>query len=360
MNKKISFKKFMLLYAAIFLSIAALGLMLFWGYMDAYEDSRIKSNIEAYVANVTPQYIYDRSGDLIDSIDHRLQSEEACKKVIMDFFSHDISYARKISECTDTKMVYALRYGDKVIGQVEFEPSGKKRFGFTPWKISKDSFDLSFLISDKTIITVDSTMKAYVGDVLLDESYVTEAQRKYEPVKDFYDEVTLPYKVTYSTGPILGEVDLHAVDANGNTVQITEEADLNVYLNNCTETVHNELDTFIQDFIDRYSRYLASTKVNRQYNYQQLTPYLLNGSDLKKRISHAYDSMQWGKSESDTIVEFTSNYLIDLGEGKYLCDVTYSVDSLGKDGVIHRTVSNAQVFLVRTGSGLKAERLLSY
>lgn len=359
-KKPTRFVKFMILYAMIFLIVGAVGLSLFWNYIDAYENSRTKSTLDAYIKELTPAYVYDRSGELVAGIDHRLQSEEACKAVITEFLSGDITYARKSSECTDTHMVYMLRSGGKTIGKVELEPHGKKRYGFTSWAISQDSFDLSFLLGNTATITVDRTMQVYANNVLLDESYVTEAKLPYRILKDFYDEMDLPYKMTYTAGPILGQIHLHAVDANGQAVEITQESDLDRYLNNCTEAVHKELDTFIRNFIDRYTRYLTSRIDTRMYNLQQLTPLLVPGSDLEVRINQAYDGLQYGQSKSDTITDFVSNHIIDLGEGKFLCDVTYEVDSLGRDGKLHHSVNNAQILLIRTDSGLKAERLLSY
>lgn len=351
---------FMFLYAAVVLAAANWGLQKFWDYMDAYEASRINHPIDAYMAELTPQYVCDRSGDLIDSIDHHLQSEEDCKKVILDFLSGGITHARKSSECTDTRTVYVLRSGGKVIGQVELVPQGETRYGFTPWVVSEDSFDLSFLVGGTDTITVDHTMQVYAGSALLDERYVTETGLQYDAVEDFYGELELPYKLTYTAGPILGETVLHAVDAAGNTVKITEEADLEPYLNNCTEEVHQELDAFNRDFIDRYVRYLTSRRENRRQNYNQLIPLLVDGSDLEKRVSNAYEGLEFGQSRSDTIVSFTSNHIIDLEDGKYLCDVTYEVDTLGRDGELHRSVNNTWLFLVRADDGLKAERLLSY
>lgn len=359
-RKKCGFVIFMILYALVILGTAAWGLNKFWDYLDAYENSRIKHTINAYMEELTPEYVCSRSGDLIDSIDHHLQSEEACEKVILDFLGGGITYARKTSECTDTRTVYVLRSGGKVIGEVELVMQGESRYGFTPWAVSEDSFDLSFLIGGTDTITVDHTMQVYAGDVLLDESYVTETGLKYEAVEDFYNDLELPYKLTYTAGPILGETVLHAVDTKGNTVEITGDSDLDPYLNNCTEAVHKELDAFNRDFTDRYVRYLTSRRDNRQYNYDQLIPLLLDGSDLEKRVSNAYEGLEFGQSQSDTIVAFTSNHIIDLGGEKYLCDITYEVDSLGRDGALHRSVNNAWLFLVRTDSGLKAERLLTY
>lgn len=351
---------FMILYAAVILGTANWGLQKFWDYMDAYEASRINHPIDAYMAALTPQYVCDRSGDLIDSIDHHLQSEEDCEKVILDFLSGGITHARKSAECTDTRTVYVLRSGGKVIGQVALVQQGDTRYGFTPWVVSEDSFDLSFLIGNTDTITVDHTMQVYAGSALLDESYVTETGLQYETVEDFYGELALPYKLTYTAGPILGETVLHAVDATGKTVEIAEESDLDPYLNNCTEAVHQELDAFNRDFIDRYVRYLTSRRENRWDNYNQLIPLLVDDSDLEKRISNAYEGLEFGQSRSDTIISFNSNHIIDLGEEAYLCDVTYEVDTLGRDGGLHRSVNNAWLFLVRADDTLKVDRLLSY
>ena len=354
------FAIFTILYALIVLGTAAWGLSKFWDYLDAYEHSRIQNTIDAYMAEVTAEYVCDRSGDLIDSVDHNLQSEEACKAVILDFLSEGITYARKTAECTDTRTVYVLRSAGKVIGQVELVPQGETRYGFTPWVVSCDSFDLSFLLGQSASITVDHTMQVYAGETLLDESYVTETELKYDAVADFYGELELPYKLTYTAGPILGETVLHAVDAKGNTVVTAEESDLDIYLNNCAEAVHQELDAFNLEFIHRYVRYLTSRRDNRQYNYEQILPLLVEDSSLEQRVSNAYEGLEFGQSQSDTIISFNSNYIIDLGGDHYLCDVTYEVDSLGRDGELHRSVNNAWLFLVRTGDGLKAKRLLSY
>ena len=280
--------------------------------------------------------------------------------MILDFLSGGITHARKSSECTETRAVYVLRSGGKVIGQVELTPQGEARYGFTPWAVSQDSFDLSFLVGNTDTITVDHSMQVYAGEALLDDRYVTETGLHYNAVEDFYGELELPYKLTYTAGPILGETVLHAVDTTGKAVEITEESDLDPYLNNCAPSVHEELDAFNREFVDRYVRYLTSRRETRWDNYNQLLPLLVEGSDLESRVSSAYEGLEFGQSRSDTIVSFASNHIIDLKNETYLCDVTYEVDTLGRDGELHRSVNNAWLFLVRTGDGLKAERLLSY
>ena len=351
---------FMILYAAVILGAANWGLQQFWDYIDAYEGSRIKHTINAYMEALTPQYVCDRSGDLIDSIDHHLQSEADCETVILDFLSGGITHARKTSECTDTRTVYVLRSGGKVIGEVVLVTQGEPRYGFTPWVVTEDHFDLSFLIGNTDTITVDHTMQVYAGSALLDQRYVTETGIEYDAVADFYGDLELPYKLTYTAGPILGELALQAVDVSGNVVLISEEADLDPYLDNCTAEEHEELDAFNREFIDCYVQYLTSRRENRWQNYSQLLPLLVDGSNLEERISNAYEGLEFGQSRSDTIVNFSSNHIIDIGDDRYLCDVTYEVDTLGRDGELHRSVNNVWLFLVRTDDGLKTERLLTY
>ena len=358
-GKKRSFWRFLLIYTAVFLGVAIVGLTLFWCYIDAYEDSRTKRTIETYIEDLTPQYIYEHCGDVLNSIDPKLQSAEERDRALLDFLDGNITYARKASECTDERIVYVLRRSGKIIGKVELEPQGQKRFGFTPWKIARDSFDLSCLLGDAATVTVDSTMQVYAGDVLLDESYVTQTV-KYAALEDYYDLYSLPCKLTYSAGPIFGQLQLRITDADGNPVDLSQESDSGHCLNNCSPQVHQELDSYIRDFIDRYTRYLTSRLDNRQENYSNLSPLLLRGSDLYTRVNKAFDGLQYGQSKSDTITDFVTHSLVMLEDGKYLCDVTYEVDTLGRDGSLHHSVNNAYIFLVRTDSGLKAERLVSY
>lgn len=351
---------FMILYAVVFLGAAAWGLDKFWDYMEAYEASRVRNTIEAYMDTVTPEYVAERSGDLIDRIDHHLQSEEACAEVIKQAVSGGISYARKTGECTDTLNVYVLRSGGKVIGRVELEPKGEAVYGFTPWAVKSDSFDLSFLIGSTDSITVPHVLQVYAGDALLNESYITATGLEYEALDGYYDEFELPYKVTYEAGPILGETVLTAADAEGNPVQITPETDLNAYVNNCDEATAKELDAFCRKFIGCYTSYLTSRNDNRWYNYYQLEPLLVEGSGLATRVKNALAGLEFGQSQSDKIVSITIHYLTDVGDSRYFCDVTYEVDSMGTDGQYTRTVNNAQLIVLRTADGLKAERLLSY
>jgi hypothetical protein len=151
------FLVFMFLYAAVILAAANWGLQQFWDYIDAYEASRINHPVDAYMEALTPQYVCDRSADLIDSIDHHLQNEQECEKVILDFLSGGITHARKASECTDTRTVYVLRSGGKVIGQVKLHKGILRHKGnaveLSPFPIYSNLFQPTVAVQRCYILT---------------------------------------------------------------------------------------------------------------------------------------------------------------------------------------------------------------
>ena len=157
MNKKTRkwiFPLSLLAYALVFLCATAIGLSWFWEFIDAYEMSRPKNTLDAYMQTLTAEYVADRCDDLIATIDHNVQSEEECREVILNSLNGKFSCAKKNKESTEDHYVYALRCGAKVIGTVEMEARGEEVHGFTPWTITAESFDLSYLLTQGTSITV--------------------------------------------------------------------------------------------------------------------------------------------------------------------------------------------------------------
>lgn len=351
---------FTIVYALLFLAGAYAGLDFLWDFMDAFEASRPENTINAYMEQVTPDYICDNSADLIATIDHHIQSEEACQEVIKEAVSGKITYAKKTSECTDEKMVYVLRTAGKVIGKVTLEPRGEARHGFTPWEVTEDSFDLSYLITGTVSVTAPHDYVVTVNGNALNEDYITASGMQYSVLKEFYDSYEdLPYQVSYQAGPCLGQIELQVADRQGQAVVIDENTDLNDFVTNCTADEMAQLEKFNQDFIKAYINFLTSTRYTRIANHNALKPYLVPGSDLATRVKNALDGLLFGQSQSDVLVELTINHAVKASDDRYILDVTYVVDTTGRQGVV-QTTNNAQYVAVQTEDGLQVERLLSY
>lgn len=349
----------MLIYAAIVLALVIYGLNFFWGYMAAYEASRPYIAVDSYMELVTDEYICDRSAELIGQIDHNIQSEEACRQVIKDAVSEGITCAKKTAECTDDRMVYVLRSGKQVIGSFVMEHRGETVHGFTPWEVVEDSFDLSYLITGTVSTTAPSHYPVYVNGNLLTEEYVTESGIEFEELEEFYGDYELPTMSTYVAGPCLGEINLTVTDPDGNEVVIDEQTDMNVFINNCTEEEVKALDTFTEAYIRSYVKFTSSVDGSNYENYANLTTYMVPNGKLAERMFDAIDGLYYAQSYADKIVSITINHRVNIGDGRYMCDVTYVVDTTGRAGVV-QTINNVKIIVVETNDGLKAEAMTSY
>lgn len=362
-TKKRSFGFFllgMLLYAVLFLTAAGFGLKAFWSYMEAYENSRPKVAINAYMNGLTKEHICDLSQALIDQVDHNIQSEEACRAYIMDKIG-DINYAKMPRECTDTRQVFALRTGKTVIGRFSITAQIPDQYGFTPWTVEGESFDLTVLnlFGDGYQVTVPYDHTVTVNGKALDSSYITEEKIIYEEIADYYDRYDLPYRVSYAVEPIMGDMNVVILDPDGNEAAFSEDTDWTQYFHNCSESETAELNTFTANYVERYVAFTGSTRKNRKTNYSKLVDYVVEGSDFASRLYNAIEGLQFGQSQGDKVVSLVANHQVRLEEGRYLCDITYEVDTTGRAGVV-RTTTNAKLIIVHTDSGLKVESMNIY
>ncbi len=346
----------MILYAAVFLAVTAYGLEYLWGVMEAYEGSRPHIAIDSYMAKLDGDYICDRSGAVIEQVDHSIQSEEDCRQVIRDFVKDGITYAKKSAQCTDTRQVYVLRSGKQVIGQFEMEAVGEPVHGFTPWKVTSDSFDLSFLLTGTVSTLAPSDYPVYVNGVRLTQEHITQTGIQYDVLSQFYADYTLPYMVTYEAGPCLGDISLQVTDPQGQPVTIDENTDVNTFLDNCTPEERTRLQSFVEEYIQHYVTFMANYSGNAELNYKRLADYILPGTTLQLRMKKSIEGLVWVHHTKIAIDDITIHHSVSLGDGKYICDISYSATLSGKT----QTGGNIKLVIVQTDQGLKAETMYSY
>lgn len=352
----------LVVYAIVFIAAAAIFLNWFWGFIEGYELSRPKVTIQNYMDSLTDEHILSYADDLIAQIDHNIQSEEACKEVILDVLSDDITYARKSSECTDTKQLFMLRCGTQVIGSFTIEAGEADEYGFAPWNVTGEEFDFSFLLGTSVSVTAPENYPVYVNGVALDSSYITvEETVPYGVFEEFYDDFDLPKfkKVTYEAGPFLGQFEMSVTDPDGLPYTLDENTDLDAFVDNCTEAEIKELREFTEEFIRRYVIFTGCANDARFDNYANLVKLIVVGSDLDDRLKNALDGLQFAQSRGDKIAAITIHHFVNIGNGKYLVDLNYLVDTTGLAGVV-QTSNNLKLIITETENGLKTESLVSY
>ena len=356
-RKRSLFPLALVIYAVIFLGVTALGLRSFWGYIDAYERSRPQNTVDTYTLQLTPEYIANACAPMIDKVS--IQSKESCQKVILSALQEEITCAKNASLSTDTKQVYMIMCGKQVIGSMEMQQQGESRFGFTPWAVTKDSFDLSYLLTESFTVTVPSDYPVYFFGTKLTDNFITEDHIPYPALKEYYGSYCLPYMITYTAGPFLGQPELLITDPNGTPVHIDENTDLSAFLNNCSPEEIAALDIITDDFIHRYVDFISETKNDTMGNYQRLAQLLVPDGDLANRMYLALGGLNWVSDRNATVTALDIHRYVNIGGNRYLCDLSYEVTNKTYAGVT-QSVNHIKVIYLKTESGLKAEAMVNY
>ena len=349
----------MVIYAVIFLAIAGAGLAVFWNFIDAYEQSRPMNAVKSYVSSVTEEDFCEGSAALLDQLDNHVQTREEACEVICASVTEPLTYAKKSSESTEDRQVYVLRSGKQVIGEFAISAGEADRFGFREWKVTETSFDFSHLMGDSISVTVPEEYRVRLNGAVLDESYISATGIEYSALEEFYDDYDLPEMVTYTAENFLGSLELETLDAEGNLVTVTEDTDMNSLLPLLDQTQGERVSSLCRDFLYRYVAFTSGTGGSISYNYVQVIKYLIPEGELAKRLATAIDGLQYAQSWGDNIKEITINRLIDLGDYRYLCDVTYIVETYAKAGLLS-TENNLKLILTDSEYGLRIEAMTRY
>lgn len=353
----------MVIYAVVFLGAVAYGLKYLWTYLEHYEASRPYIAIDAYMEQLTPEHICDTQAELLAQVDLNIQSGEECRRVMLDALGVEITYAKKSSECTDTKQVFVLRSGKQVIGSFAITASGADAYGFTPWQFSEEHFDLSFLLGDPVSATAPEGYPVYVNGVQLDESYVVSSEtEQFEVLEEYYGDYDLPVftTLTYEAGPFLGQFTMDVTDPAGNPFVYDEATfDKEALLNNCSSGEITALNEFSEEFIHRYVAFSGSANRARYDNYDRVAELVVPGSTFVKRMHDAIDGLYYAQSRGDVVESITCHHRIKLDEGRYLWDVTYLVNTTGSEGVV-QTVNNAKILIVEQDGKFLVETMVHY
>lgn len=356
---------FMVIYALVFLGATAYGLHYLWGELEAYEAKEVYRDqvtgnpMDAYMEQLTAEHIVSFAAPLLEQVDTSVQSEEQCRQVMLDALKQGFSRKKYVSSGITTRNEYAIFCGERDIGKVTTESHVEDRYGFTVWEVAEEEFDLSWLITDTITIVAPHDFTVTVGGVPLGSEHIIDTSGQYELLSEFYEDYTLPYIVTYEAGPFLGEIpEYQILDKSGNEVIIDENTDWNVFVNNCTEEEQQALDSFLSDFLDSYVAF-TSSKEDRFLRYDEVIQYMVKGGKLADRMKRALDGLQYNKIQDAYILSIDIHHRVNIGQDRYLCDLTYEINTKKDAGYVVET-NSIQIIILDTSSGLRAESMTSY
>lgn len=342
-----------------FLTIVGIGLLIFWDFIAAYEVSRPKNAIEAYMAGVDAAYISNLPKALPDGVDLSIQPEAEARMRIAQTIG-EISYAKNTKLSTEEKAVYMVLSGGKPLGQVEMTVVRTDGFGLDYWAVTQEDYDFSNLLTEPLDITVPEDFTIRVGDMELGENYVTKKDVPFPTLEAYYEKYDLPALWVYTLGPVIGGVEVTVTDPTGNPVEITKDTNMRQFLGNCTEGEEAELEKFLEGFVQSYTDFTSVTggQGKMQRNYNNLVKLMVSGGMLAQRMKEAMVGLIWVTDRNASVKELRVDMCLRLEEGRYLCDFTYVVDTNDFSGSVE-SVSHVEMVIVETAKGLRAESMVT-
>ena len=338
----------MIVYALTFIVFLALGLRVFWSFIDGYEKSQPKHALDAYIQSFDSAHIRALSADFVASLDPKLKSEEESFAEIEKLFSGELHYSKNSVESTDDRLVYAVLSGNRLLGTMALNKNGEGND--TVWTVSDEKFDFSDLKNSAEYLA-PSDWQLSCGGLLLGEEYITEKGIRYPSMEEAYDYgFSLPTLVRYKLDNYIGELQIEARDAVGNEAQLRDDPTDYKLSDRCTEDVRTRMGDFTRRFLPLYIAFMSNTNHNAYDNYARVHPYLLPGSDLESRFYNAIVGQTWSHSQGDVLHDVVVNGVFEIGEGKYLIDVDYMVDTTGS-GITTENEAGMLIVAVDQGAG---------
>lgn len=359
--------RFLLVYVLIVLGVIAFLMTKVWGFAEEYEAARPAHTMDAYVEDLNNNLWNDQVAQAIADMPHEVQSDEDCAQVVKDILSAGITYVRAASSGGANTINYALRCGDKVIGNVtlieDSSLADQVKYGMLPWIVSSAEFDFSGLYSSVEVM-VPKSYTVKLNGVALGSEYIIEDDIQFSLLKDYYSSYPkLPVMVTYRFEHIIGELEPEILDENGNVTQIDESQGEEQFLNNCSEEELAKLTDFTERFAERYQSYNAGIGGDPATVYaNRIAGYIMPGSDLEFRMKAVQDGLGWAHTNSIDIHYTTLNSAVSFGGGVYLCDFSSAFTTNGINGTQDFENNIKMIVIDKTGdmSDLRVAEMSQY
>lgn len=347
----------MAMYGAVVLTLILVGLTLFWSFLAAYEASRPRNTVNAYLAGLTAGHIREEAlPALLERVDTRVQDEEICRERLLEALQGELTAAKNVSRSTGDTQVYVLRQGNQVIGSFQMEQTGKPSWGFAPWTVTGEEFDLSFLLGDKVSLTVPPGYIVCVDGLPLPPSCVAEERIPYPELAEFAGDYELPTLVRYEAGPFLGQAEVTLTDGEGNAV--APDAGSEVFLDNCSPEEKGVVEGAARAFVQTYVDYVSCTGSDPATTLQWLKKLMVPDSALAKRMRDALAGLHWVSDRHATVSGMEAGLISRVGEDLYFCEVAYTVNTRDITGQV-QVENRVKLLLRQTNGKLLAEAMVT-
>lgn len=355
------FFRFMVNYALCVGLVTLILMGMLWIYLSHYEKSQDLALVKEQVSEITKKSLKKETKNLINGLDHTYQSEEEALDLMYELIHSNTSFSKDLNESTEDRVVYNLMVKKNVYGTISLEKEkGKDIFGFYAWKIEKTNYDYSALIMED-VIHIPNDWSLEVNNKSVGEEYISNYEQRYTTLNAFYGDgnyMGLPYLTEYRIGNKIGNLNVVVKDPAGKKYK-KEKLDEKLFLNKCDEGTSQSIQNFMDTFLPYYIQCLSNANHDASGNFDAITPYLVPDANLYIRLYNAIEGQMWANSNGDSIVDVQYNKFLVVGNGYYLVDLTYTLETIGLQGAVQST-HNARVLLQESNGSFLACDIESY
>lgn len=356
-KKKCSpFVRGLLIYALALAAAGLITLALLYGALDAYEASRPESAIKAYLWNIGENGPTEACLAALPELDETLKSREETISALQSLLA-DAAYKKAPDLSTQVRCAYRLSLDGQPLGVIYLEQSEKSSFGFSPWQVCLEEYALSPLLKKVDISLPEGYVPTFNGQKL-DERCIVDRAVEYETLSQYYDDMDgLPRLCRWESGAYIGAGEVRVLDRSGS--QLPEESLTEAfYLDNCGKSEKSRAEEFSRELIARYLAFGANVDKNYNVNYSRLMELVIPASQLHMRM-RASEGLGYSNTRSCKLLSLTLNFCTDLGDGRYLADISYVAEIQGAAEPVE-TESQVRLVMEEQNGVLLASAMSNY
>lgn len=336
----------LLIYAWILMILGGAALFILQGFLKNYEASRPKYYVDSYT-QLLREEVPSAAVLALDGLDPQILSP-AEKEAWLRELLQDAVLEKDAALSREERQVYAVKAADgQLLGRAVFAPADRAEYGLPVWGTAEESFDFSAYYKI-TEITVPSDYSVCLGGKLLDKDCIVESGIPYALLEECYLHYeNLPTMVRYRTPPFVGEPLLQVLDQTGQAVpeeRLTEDA----FLDRCPAEIREKAEAFVPRFVELYMLFSADIQDASHLYYDQLKRMVRQDSQLHNQLRLAFEGLGYASPRSVRLLSVDINRITDLGEGRYLADLSYCTEITGSNGPVE---IQDRVLLVLIDSG---------
>ncbi len=333
----------LILYIAILAVVIGFGLTRLWDYAKTIDSVGPEAAMDSYIEYLKENVWDQGMAQTVASMRHEFQTDEECVEIVKNMLEGEWSYRRQAGSTDESGSVdFDLICGKNLIGKAtcvrDESMRGKVPDIQIPWIVQSNEFYVDGLYTSLKV-TVPASYKVRINNREVGPEYIVESGIHYDVLEPYYGQYPgLPTKVTYEVHNLFGQMEAVVYDEDGNLFHFDESKNDIQYIKQPPQETMARLETFVIEFSDAYKSFSAGVG-DPTVGIGRLKPYIIEGSDLEKRLWLATDGYGWAHTQSYTFNGAVLNSAIDVGGGCYILDVTTETTVVypnkGDNGTLH-------------------------